>query len=328
MSQRTGLVLGGGGVLGAAWMVGALEALRDVEGVDAGSAEVVVGTSAGSVLAAMLGAGVRVEHLRDHQRGIPVLAGPLAGSSFDYERSTGSSRPPLPRPGISSLRLLRENALGLHRLPPTAVLTALLPTGTGSLTAVGQLVEGLVPHGHWAPRDGIWVVTMDLASGRRVVLGRPGSPSAGLSEAVMASCSIPAWYAPVVIGGRRYVDGGACSATSADLLKDSRLDHVYVLAPMASFLMDAPGSVLGRMERRWRSQVTRRLLHEVARLRDAGSEVTVLGPGPEDLQAMGANFMDAARRRLVLETSLRTSAAALAHPTPDELLPSLPPRGR
>lgn len=322
MTPRTGLVLGGGGVLGAAWMVGAMEALRDVEGIEAGQAEVIVGTSAGSVLAAMLGAGIRVAQLRDHQLGLPIPDGPLAGHSFDYENSTGGSRPPRPRPRMASAALLRSNLLSLHRVPPTAVLTALLPTGSGDLHQVGTLVEACSPAGAWAPRPGIWIVTMDLDAGRRVVFGRAGAPPAGLSEAVMASCSIPAWYSPVEIGGRRYVDGGAWSATSADLLEDQGLDHVYVLAPMASFVMDSPSSLLGRMERGWRVQVTRRLLREVAKVRDAGAGVTVLGPGPEDLHAMGANFMDAARRRLVLETSQRTSAAALAHPFPDELHPS------
>jgi predicted acylesterase/phospholipase RssA len=45
-------------------------------------------------------------------------------------------------------------------------------------------------------------------SGRRVAFGRPGAPSAGLPDAVVASCSIPGWYAPKEIDGRAYVDGG------------------------------------------------------------------------------------------------------------------------
>jgi NTE family protein len=54
------------------------------------------------------------------------------------------------------------------------------------------------------------------------------------------------------------------------------------------------------------------LLREVRALRAAGIGVTVLTPGPEDLGVMGANLMDPRRRREVLETSLRTSAAMLA----------------
>jgi NTE family protein len=80
--------------------------------------------------------------------------------------------------------------------------------------------------------------------------------------------------------------------------------------------MDAPEALLSRLERQWRVRVTRRCLHEVAKVHAGGTEVTVLGPGPEDLEKIGGNLMDVARRRAVLETSLRTSAEALADPRP------------
>ena len=60
----------------------------------------------------------------------------------------------------------------------------------------------------------------------------------------------------------------------------------------------------------------RRALREVAKVHGGGTEVTVLGPGADDLEAMGANLMDVGRRPQVLETSLRTSAAALRDPAP------------
>ena len=73
---RRGLVLGGGGILGAAWMVGALKAVEEVHGFDPRTADYIVGTSAGSVLSALLGAGVSVEQLIDHQRGNAITGGP------------------------------------------------------------------------------------------------------------------------------------------------------------------------------------------------------------------------------------------------------------
>jgi NTE family protein len=151
-----------------------------------------------------------------------------------------------------------------------------------------------------------------------VAFGRPGAPQALLDEAVMASCAIPGWYAPVPIDGARYVDGGACSTTNVDLLADLGLDEVYVLAPMAAFVQDRPRRLLTRIERRIRRQVTRRLLHETAKLDGSGVALTVLTPGPEDLRAMGSNLMDPSRRLDVLETSLSTSMAALRHPRPDD----------
>ena len=115
------------------------------------------------------------------------------------------------------------------------------------------------------------------------------------------------------IDGHRYVDGGACSATSVDLLSGLGLDEVYVVAPLVSLEMDHPRSLLVRMERRWRASVTRRCLHEIGKLETDGATVTLLAPGPEDLEAIGGNVMQASRRITVLETSLRTSARALAN---------------
>jgi NTE family protein len=211
--------------------------------------------------------------------------------------------------------MLARNVGHLRRLPPTAVLSALLPEGRGSLESVGALVRHVVPTG-WVQRDGVQVVAMDYETGRRVPFGRPGEPEADLADAVMASCAIPGWYQPVHIGAGRFVDGGACSSTSVDLLAGHGLDEVFVLAPSVSFAMDHPEALLSRLERQWRVRVTRRCLHEVAKLHATGTEVTVVGPGPEDLEQMGANLMDVVRRRAVLETSLRTSAAALADPQP------------
>lgn len=320
--SRWGLVLGGGGVLGGAWMVGALTALESVHGLDVRDAELLVGTSAGSVTAALLGAGVSVEELRAHQLGRPLPDGLLARVEWDYDTSSGGSVPPLPAGmGPGSAALVAQNVGRLRRLPPTAVLAALLPEGRGSLDAVERLVRSVVPTG-WAPHPGVRAVAMDYENGRRVAFGAPGAPPAGLAEAVAASCAIPGWYQPVTIGGRRYVDGGACSATNVDLAAGLGLDEVFVLAPMVSFALDHPVHWRARAERGWRVRVTRRCLREVAKVHVGGTHVTVVGPGPEDLEAIGANLMDSERRRRVLETSLRTSALALADPEPLERLPA------
>jgi NTE family protein len=79
-----------------------------------------------------------------------------------------------------------------------------------------------------------------------------------------------------------------------------------------SFDMDDPATLVGRVERRFRRAMTKRVLHEAAKVRQHGTAVTVLGPGREDLEAIGVNLMDSRRRRTVFETSLRTSAHALA----------------
>ncbi|NMM35149.1 MAG: patatin-like phospholipase family protein [Phycicoccus sp.] len=314
-APRRGLVLGGGGVLGAAWMVGALQALQDETGTDVREFEAFVGTSAGSVLAALLGAGVSVEDLVTHELDGQLETGPLAGFHFDYETASGGDRPIRPRPGMGSRELLVRNARQLRQLPPTTVLAAFLPEGRGNLAAVGALIEHVVPDG-WVGRDGVTVVALDYDTGERMPFGRPGARPAALRDAVMASCAIPGWYQPVRIGEHRFIDGGAWSSTNLDLLAGQGLDEVFVLAPQVTFDADAPTQWATRLERQWRARVTRRVIREVATVHHQGTEVTVLGPGRADLEAFGGNLMDVSRRPLVIETSLRTSARALRDPAP------------
>ena len=90
------------------------------------------------------------------------------------------------------------------------------------------------------------------------------------------------------------------------------LDEVVVLSPMTSLDYDRPTSVAGRIERRFRRLATKRLVGEVKKVAATGTKVTMLGPGAQDLEAIGANLMDPRRRDRVLQMSLRTSAAALA----------------
>jgi NTE family protein len=309
-APRRGIVLGAGGVLGAAWMIGALAALEEYEGFDPREAEVLIGTSAGSVVASALAGGIEVRTLVNHQRGIVADGDPVI--EYDADVDSGGALPPRPRLGIGSRSLLLRAARHPRRFPPLAALAAIAPHGRGNLEPIGEVIDAMQPGVEWSAHQNLWIIAMDYDSGRRVAFGRTGAPRARLSQAVMASCAIPGWFAPVTIGGRRYVDGGTCSPTSLDLLAGRGLDEVYVLSPMTSFTFDEPETVVGRLERRFRRLVTRRLQREAAKVRRTGTRVTLLGPGREDLEAIGVNLMDPSRRAKVLETSLRTSAAALA----------------
>jgi NTE family protein len=128
---------------------------------------------------------------------------------------------------------------------------------------------------------------------------------------VVASCSVPGWYRPTVIGGRRYIDGGVSSGTNADLMLAADVGEVYILAPAASIDPGPPRLLAGRLERYVRGKMTGALLREVDLLDAHGIGVTVLTPGPEDLAAIGTNLMDRRRREAVFETALRTVAAEL-----------------
>jgi NTE family protein len=309
---RRGLVLGAGGLLGLTWMVAALSALEAEEGFDARDVEVCIGTSAGSVMAALLGCGVGVDVALRHQQGMPLPADPDIG--WDYDRDSGGAVPPRPGFGVGSPRLLLEAARHPRRVPPMAAFSAALPRGRGTLQPLHRMVEEVsapLVVGGWPSMPRPWIVAMDYGAGTRTAFGRPGAPTATLASAVTASCAIPGWYAPVMISGRQYVDGGTLSPTSLDLLAGAGLDEVYVLAPMASFAYDRPKAPMARAERRWRRLVTRRVLADAEGLRRSGTTVTLLGPGPEDLESIGANLMDPRRRQAVLATALRTSATAL-----------------
>ncbi len=317
---RIGLVLGAGGLTGAAWMTGALPALQQWLPRPAGDVEVIVGTSAGSVLAAGLRCQASIEEMIGFQRGdaVPGLAGLPAIQDGPL--------PPVPQPRMGSPLLWCTALLTPHRVHPRVSASAWLPHGRGRHTALRATVHHLQAR-HYAARgaahpwaDGrTWIVAVDYDSGQRVVFGRPGAPAAPLPDAVVASCSIPGWYRPARIGGRRYVDGGIRSPTSLSLLAEAGVDEVYVLAPMASTAPGAPRKLHERLERAVRSVATHSLLRDARRLHARGITVTVLTPGAEDLAAMGVNPMDARRRAAVLETSLRTSPAALAHPLRENL---------
>lgn len=306
-----GLVLGGGGVLGAAWAVGALSAIESIDGCDLRDADVIVGTSAGSVMTAMLAGGLSVDAMRTHQSGGDITDGPLAGYLWDYDVATGAATPPAPRWRGARPGAFLRNAARLRTMPPTAVVAPLLPEGRVSLASIRDLASACVGGADWPSRDGVWISAFNLDFGYRVVFGREESPECTLADAVAASCSIPGWYEPVLIDGIRYVDGGTWSATSADLLRDQPVDHVYVVAPMASFDLDHPHDVMSTLERAWRLRVTKRLIREVGRLRKSGMSVTVMAPTAADLAVMGSNFMDPARRSDVLTTSLRTSETTM-----------------
>jgi NTE family protein len=321
LKPRVGLVLGAGGALGAAWMTGVLVRLQDRLPVDVADVGLIVGTSAGSVLAAALRCRATLAEIVAWQCG--DASGMMRESAALAARD--GSLPPLPHLRVGSLSLARAALLKPLEVPLWVGASGCLPSGRGQHAAVQSLVAALHrryhqhqhhlfrtgPPAHWVAGR-TWIAAVDYDSGQRVLFGQEGAPRASLPEAVVASCSIPGWYEPAVIGGRRYVDGGVRSPTSLGALSGTDLQEIYVLAPMASTEPDCPLQPHLLIERRLRQLITRALLREARLLGAQGKRVTVLTPGPEDLAVMGANPMDHKRRQAVLETSLRTSADALA----------------
>lgn len=323
--KRIGLVLGAGGILGGAWMAGALSALETRLGRPLGELDLVVGTSAGSVFGAALRCGMTVDELLEHQRGVPPadIAPEFVGKDLPdmrtIERESGDGLPPLPLPWIGSPRLVANAVVHPTKINPVVAASGLLPAGRGRMASLIRMVTALqgrlgVTVDGWVPGAPLWVVAVDYDSGKRVVFGRTGGPPSSVGEAVLASCSIPGWFTPQKIDGRRYIDGGVASTTSLGLLARPgapELDEVYVLAPLASHAYDHPRDPLSGIERGVRLVLTRWLDAEVRAVRATGTQVTVLTPGPADLYAMGGNLMNPRRRTRVLDTALATSTDAL-----------------
>lgn len=327
--MRVGLVLGAGGFVGASWLIGALEALETETGWAPHEAEVILGTSAGAVVGALTADGIPPAYMGAHWSGRSLeeiadaegrgealaerLAAAADAAADVAARTTGGEfrlHPSLPPVGPGSWRMAIGTLLAPTRHAPTALLGGWLPRGFVSTRPISDLVERFVG-GDWPDHPDFRAVAADYRTGRRVAFGAPDAPPAGVGDAVAASCAIPAFYHPVRIGGRRYVDGGLCSMSNLDLLHGRGLDLAVCLNPTSSregMPVRTPGGAVGA----WvRGQSGRRLGHEARRLRGEGTEVLLLQPTRRDLEVMGNNLMSRARRAAVAEMAVRTTAAEL-----------------
>ena len=295
---RIGLVLGAGGVVGHAFHAGVLAAVADATGWDPRDAEVIVGTSAGSVVGALLRAGASA----------PDLAARATGASLSSEGLRLVERaeagrvdlPPIPSrperrrvPALSAAPgALARAALQPWNARPGALAAAFLPAGRIPTELVAASLRPLFDE--W-PQAALWINAVELDSGRRVTFGRDANVATTVADAVAASCAIPSFFAPVLIDGRRYVDGGVHSPTNADLVAGIELDLVVVSSPMSMaasgmrFAPDQPARRLARFA----------LGREVARVRRSGTPVLTFQPTSADLETMGLNAMDESRRALV-----------------------------
>jgi NTE family protein len=256
--QRRALVLGGGGITGIAWEIGVLAGLAEA-GVDLTGADLVVGTSAGSVVGAQLTSGADLETLFARQLEPPT-----------GEQAARMTRAALARYGWAVLRS-RGDDVGFRRRVGALALAAeqagLTPTEQERLDVIGSRLVSR----EWPDRD-LRVTAVDAQSGEFHVLDRTsGVP---LLQAVAASCAVPGVYPPVTIDGRRYVDGGMRSAANADLAEG--YDRVVVLAPIprgVGPLASVDAQVTGMVAR-----------------------VAVVSPDEAARRAIGRNVLDPAAR--------------------------------
>lgn len=304
-----GLVLGGGGITGAAFHFGALLSIEAATGWDPNDAEIVIGTSSGAFVSALVRSG-----RLDMEAFVADVDDPdeLTEHWRHYVYRTCRPR------GVG--RWLRRGVIpGLRR--PDLTLSLGSPARY-STTGMGEWVEDMLGDAaHSWPAQPLVIVAYDLEQRRRAPFGTDAAPDVALKDAVAASIAVPVIFEPVKIDDRWYVDGGVSSGTSADLLlaHPEPLDLVIVLAPLAAsesrrharFYEDAFDRV-GRLA----------LEAELALIRDTWpqTDVLVLRPDERVLEAARPNPMAVDALVPVFLRTLRSLNEELAHPETWRLL--------
>lgn len=242
---------------GIAWEIGMLAGLAEA-GLDLTDADLVVGTSAGSVVGVDVRAGTALTDLYENQCRPPgeneIYAKMSPVLLIRYIRAmVFSARPELARARVGRLALRA-------RTEPEEVRRTVF--------------ESRLPTFDW-PQRPLRITAVEAKTGTFAVFD--SASGVGLLEAVGASCAVPGIWPPVTIAGKRYIDGGMRSAANADLA--SGCERVVVIAPL--------GQGFGVLES---------LAKQTARLTSQGSKVAVIMPSKAARQAIGRNVLDPARR--------------------------------
>lgn len=267
--MRRALVLGGGGVTGIAWEWGLLAGLAEL-GVDLRDADLVVGTSAGSVVGAQVAAGLELE-----QRYAAQLVPP------DGELAAVFGRGVLLRYGLAMLGARRPQRFRA-RLGRRALRARTEPEQRRV-----EVIESRLPVRDWPARR-LLVTAVDAVTGEFRAFDREsGVP---LVRAVAASCAVPLVWPPVTVDGAQYMDGGIRSAANADLA--TGYERVVVLAPLPRGF----GPVVG-------------VRAQVEALR-SGSRVALVTPDGAAFAAFGRNVLDPARRAAAARAGRAQAASA------------------
>jgi NTE family protein len=298
-SSRVGLVLGAGGVVGQAYQAGVLAALEREAHWDPRDADVIVGTSAGSVSGAALRVGVPASDLA-----ATAIGAPLSRRGGALLQRILPDDGPLPVPTVKSLLRLWSppspallNRMAQRPLAFRADVAAMtmIPRGQVDITTRARALDEFIGD-RWP--EGLRICAVRRSDGARVVFGRDNAPRSRLASAVLASCAIPGYFTPIVIDGKEYVDGGVHSVTNADVLRHEELDTVVIVSSMSASHGNAHGA-----DGLLRRSVHRRMEREITRLEEAGMAVIRLEPGGEARHAMGLRAMAEDRGPRVVEAA-------------------------
>lgn len=302
--SRVGLVLGGGGITGAAYEMAALIGVELATGWDPAEADVIVGTSAGAFVGAVVRSGdLSVESMVRRQDSAQDVANRIRAHMFQRASLGGVTRwlrhglvPGLTKPGV---RLI---------------------LGTPGRFTPHGIAEWLDYHigddAHGWPDLPTLITAYELESRSRVVFGTVDAPNVAIRDAVAASSAVPMVFDPHVIDGRHFVDGGVVSGTHADLVLGAgeALDLVLIIAPLAS---DVPREGAPFYENMFDRVGRVALEQEIAVIHEAWPETDIitLKPNPAVLDSMRPNPLapEAAVPTFIATlSSMRTKLAAAA----------------
>jgi NTE family protein len=269
MTKRA-LVLGGGGITGIAWEWGMLAGLASA-GVDLAGADLVVGTSAGSIVGAQVASGLAAADRYEVQ---------LAPPDGEIGAALGTGL--LLRYGLAMVAGPRAPRKVRARIGKLAARADTVPEAERV-----RVIESRLPVREW-PDRALRLTAVDVVTGEFRVFDRDsGVP---LVHAVAASCAVPGVWPPVTIEGRRYMDGGVRSGANADLA--AGYDRVVVLAPLVRAI--GPG-----------------VSAQVEALRKNGSRAALVTPDAAALKAFGRNVLDPAKRADAARAGRAQSASVI-----------------
>jgi NTE family protein len=213
--DRSALVLGAGGVTGIAWELGMLAGLAEA-GIELAGADLIVGTSAGSVVGAQITSGTPTERLYERQLEPPTSEVPARLGSrerFAYLSAFLAARGDLAKFG-RRLGAMSIKAAEAGRLPSVEQRLA--------------VISSRLPSAQWPERD-LRITAVDAQTGEfRVITKQDRVP---LVQAVAASCAVPGVFPPIPLGDRIYIDGGYRTGTNADVAQGCT--KIVVLAPLS-----------------------------------------------------------------------------------------------
>jgi NTE family protein len=313
LRPRVALILGAGGPVGHAYHAGVLSALSRW-GWDPRQADLIIGTSIGSLTGALLRAGMAAEDMMARLVGDEVSAPcqQLITKAGGWPHLVADlTSDPAAWGGFSlvgSPRLLAALALHPRRFRPGVFLAALTRPGRVPQTVIVDIVDCMFDSG-WSERS-LWLCAVDADTGERVVFGRGGSPQVTVGTAVAASSSVPALFGPLSAHGHRFLDGGLHSPINSDLVLGAEfdLDAVVMSVPMgiAAWPRRSGRDLPGRWVNHWVAE------RGVKPLAQSGIPVITFEPGPEELEFMHYNAFDLAHRPEIVRRAHRSASRRLA----------------